>query len=356
MVKKKIAGKSTLVKKLKRAHKAKVVRKLVSVPKIAKKMVQHTKSSTKNTQSIPERLEMKANAKKKSPTKGSKGTVKEKKASVVVDTMKIVGSRDIAYDFGLKVYKKFDQIVKSIVLFGSGAKKSGGEGSDIDVLIIIDDVAINWDEELIAWYREELGKVVQANPYIRPIHVSTVKLSTWWDDVMRGDPTAINVIRYGESLVDFGGFFNPLKVLLQQGKIKSTPESIYTLLQRAPHHTIRARQSVLAAVDGLYWTMVDCAHAVLISAEITPPSPEDIPEILMKAFVKSGRLDKKYVYYYDEVHTLAKGIIHGKVTVVSGKEIDELFEKSDLFLREMARLVKELIEERDKKEREEMNN
>jgi len=275
----------------------------------------------------------------------------KKETVSVPDTMKLATSRDIAYDFALKTYKRFDQIIKSIVLFGSAAKKKSTSESDIDILIIIDDVSLDWDEELIAWYREELQKVIAANPYVRPLHVNTVKLSTWWADVMRGDPVAINVIRYGQSLVDFGGFFSPLKVLLHQGKIRPTAEAIYTLLQRAPHHTIRARQSMLAAVDGLYWTMIDSAHAVLIALEITPPSPEDIPEIFMKVFVRPGKLDKKFVYYYDEIHTLAKQIMHGKVTYVPGRDIDKYFENTDLFIREMGRLVKHILEEREMQER-----
>jgi len=37
---------------------------------------------------------------------------------------------------------------------------------------------------------------------------------------LRGEPVVMNIIRYGEPLVDFGGFFTPLKVLLQKGKIR----------------------------------------------------------------------------------------------------------------------------------------
>ena len=181
-------------------------------------------------------------------------------------TLMIAGEREIASDFATKVYEKFDQMIKSIVLFGSSAKKTATADSDIDIVIIIDDVSVVWDQELIAWYREELGIIVKQNPYAKALHINTVKLSTWWDDMMRGDPVIINILRYGDALIDHGGFFNPLRVLLKEGKIKSTPESIYTLLQRAPGHMTRAKQSMLAVVDGLYWTMVDSAHAALIAA------------------------------------------------------------------------------------------
>ena len=162
--------------------------------------------------------------------------------------------------------------------------------------------------------------------------------------MMRGDPVVLNVLRYGDALIDFGGFFNPLRILLKEGKIRLTPESIYTLLQRAPRHMTRAKQSMLAVVDGLYWTMVDASHAALIAANVMPSSPEAIPGVLTEQFVKTRKLDKKYVGYYSEIHTVAKDIVHGKLTSIKGKYLDEWFAKTDAFLGEMAKLVDSLIE------------
>jgi len=264
----------------------------------------------------------------------------------VVPTMMIAGEREIASDFATKVYEKFDQMIKSIVLFGSSAKAAATPDSDIDIIIIIDDVSVRWDEELIAWYREELGKIIQTNPYARALHINTVKLSTWWEDMMRGDPVVINVLRYGDALIDVGGFFNPLRILLKEGKIRATPESIYTLLQRAPGHLLRARQSMLAVVDGLYWTMVDAAHAALISANIMPSSPEEIPKVLTENFVKTKKLHRRYVEDYTEIHMVAKEIVHGKRVSVKGRDLDEWFLRADNFLLEMAKLVDKLIDEK----------
>ncbi|MCK5449999.1 nucleotidyltransferase domain-containing protein [Candidatus Pacearchaeota archaeon] len=282
--------------------------------------------------------------------KKSEKKVSEKKVTRKVlekaSTLLIAGEREIAADFAMKVYEEFDQMIKSVVLFGSSAKRVSTPDSDIDIIVIIDDVGIRWDQELIAWYREELGKLIKTNPYRKSLHINSVKLSTWWEDLMRGDPVVINVLRYGDALIDFGGFFNPLKVLLKEGKIRSTPESIYTLLQRAPGHMTRAKQSMLAVVDGLYWTMVDSAHAALIAAEVMPSSPEDIPSVLTETFVKTKRLNKKYVEDYSEIHSVAKGIVHGKLVSIRGRELDEWFKKADSFLGEMAKLVDKLIDEK----------
>ena len=155
-------------------------------------------------------------------TKKSKGgSVKTKNYS----SLDLKNEKEIAMDFAVKIYKKFDKIIKAVVLFGSSNKNTATSSSDIDVIIIIDDAAIQWDQELIAWYREELGKLVLENKYKKDIHITTTKLTTWWADLLKGEPIVVNVLRYGEALIDIGGFFNPLKSLLIQGRIKPSPES-----------------------------------------------------------------------------------------------------------------------------------
>ena len=250
---------------------------------------------------------------------------------------------EIAMDFATKVYQKFNKMVKSVILFGSSVKQTAVAGSDIDIVIIIDDVSIDWDQELIAWYREELEKILKSNPYNRELHINTIKLSTWWEDLMKGDPVVINVIRYGESIIDFGGFFEPLKFLLVKGKIKSTPEAIYNSLKRAPLHFSRSKVAELNAIEGLYWTMVDSAHAALIAANCLPPSPEHIPINLKEAFVDTGKLKMKYVTDYRDLHFLHKKIAHGEVTDLKGVEIDNWQAKTEAFMQVMTQLVKDIV-------------
>jgi predicted nucleotidyltransferase/uncharacterized protein (UPF0332 family) len=260
-----------------------------------------------------------------------------------ISTLQLKTEDEIAMDFAVKVYKKFDKMVKSIVLFGSVTKQSITPGSDIDVMILIDDASIKWDQELIAWYREELEKIIETSPYKKDLHINTIKLSTWWEDLMRGDPVVLNILRYGEAMIDAGGFFNPLKQLLIEGKIKSTPEAIYSCLQRAPMHLARSKAAELSAIEGLYWTMVDSAHAALISANVSPPSPEHIPGELKTNFVNPGKLKMKYVEWFRDLNILHKKISHGEITDLRGIEIDDWQNKTEEFLRTMAQLVNELI-------------
>jgi len=250
---------------------------------------------------------------------------------------------EIALDFATKICRKFDKMIKAVVLFGSIVKKTAVAGSDIDLIIIIDDLTIKWDQEMIAWYRTELEKILRINPYKKELHINTIKLSTWWEDLLRGDPVVINILRYGETLIDLAGFFEPLQFLLQNGKIKSTPESVYNLLQRAPMHFARSKVSELNCIEGLYWAMVDSSQAALIASDTLPPSPEHIPINLNETFVNSGKLKSKYVDWFRELHTLHKKITHGEITELKGVMIDTWQERTQEFIGVMAELVNELV-------------
>ena len=254
-------------------------------------------------------------------------------------SIKLQKEDDIAMDFATKVSQKFNKMVKSIILFGSTVKQTSNSSSDIDIIIIIDDVSISWDQKLIVWYRSELESIIRTNPYNRDLHVNTIKLSTWWDDLLKGDPTIINIIRYGESMIDFGGFFEPLKFLLIKGKIKSTPEAIYNALQRAPTHIMRSKIAELNAIEGLFWSMVDSAHAALIAANVLPPSPEHIPIDLKETFVNTGKLNMKYVIWYRDLFLLHKKIMHEEIRELKGVEIDDWQDKAEEFLKIMVQLV-----------------
>ncbi len=260
----------------------------------------------------------------------------------------LINEKEIAMDFAEKVHKKFDRIVKASILFGSQAQSTAHSTSDIDVILIIDDASINWDLELIAWYREELGKLIASEKYPKDLHVNTIKLTTWWQDLVHGDPVVINALRYGEALIDSGGFFNPLKALLLQGRIRSTPEAVYNALQRSPLHLARSKIAILSSIEGVYWTMVDAAQAALITAGKLPPSPEHIPQMLKTTFADNGLLKLDRVGELREIYLLHKGIQHREINDIKGNEIDKWQNIAESFLLEMSKIIDRILEAGEK--------
>lgn len=264
--------------------------------------------------------------------------------------------KDIAMDFATKVQRKFDHLVKATVLFGSQVSGDVKPGSDIDIIIILDDAAINWDMELTAWYREELGKLIAEQNYSKDLHINTIRLTTWWRDLLHGDPVVLNIVRQGQVLIDIGGFFNPIKALMVQGKIHSTPEAVYASLQRSPYHLTRSKMSMLSAVEGVYWCMVEAAQAALITLGKLPPSPEHITRMLHESFVETGVLKSDFVKWYHNIFILHKQITHGEVRVVKAQEIESWQEKAEIFMKKMVEIIDRLIEAKKAQDQNQKNS
>ncbi len=245
-----------------------------------------------------------------------------------------------AYGFAGRIYKKFGPVVLSVVLFGSVAKGTAKKEADIDIVIVIDNVSMVWDQEVISWYREELFNLVKKEPARDKLHVNTITLSAFWDNVQVGDPAIINMLRYGVALVDLG-FFEPLKFLLYQGRIKPTAESIFTVMNRTPWHLLRARIKSLSAVEDLYWAMVNASHAALMTAGLTPPSPEHVGDMLTEEFVKTKRISRVYVDWYEEMYQLAHDIKNAKINQISGKDYDIQLRRTQEFTSMMLKLTRE---------------
>ncbi|MCD4666281.1 nucleotidyltransferase domain-containing protein [archaeon] len=248
----------------------------------------------------------------------------------------------VAYDLAIKIYKKFQQVVKSIVFFGSAAKDNIKKHNDIDIIIIVDDCTIDWDDELIAWYREELAKILAKDPHKDKLHINTVTLSTFWDEFKNGEPVTINIVRYGKSLIDFGGFFEPLKILLAKGKVKPSAEAIYNALQRAPYHLSRSKYGIYLALDSLYWAMVDSSQAAIMMTGEVPPSPEHIPQMLRRLFVKNGKLKPRFIEWYKEMYGIIHHLSKGAMLNIPGKKIQDYQKRADTFVGEMAKIVRNL--------------
>jgi len=245
----------------------------------------------------------------------------------------------LAYDFAGKVQNQFRGLVSSVILFGSVAKKMIMDDSDIDLVIIIDDTTVTTDTAFILWYRKELARLVNAQDYKKKLHINTVTLTTFWEHLLKGEPTVINVVRYGIALIDPGFFFDPIKRLLGEGRIRPSVEAVYNAISRTTAHIFRADQKEMAALNDIYWAFVDSAHAALMAYQVTPPSPEHVPKLLTHVFVKKRKLHSKYVSWYIGIFNLQKKIIHGHVVRLDRGELDDYRNKADEFSKKMKYLV-----------------
>jgi predicted nucleotidyltransferase len=243
-------------------------------------------------------------------------------------------NREIAYAFAKRIKEEVGDYAKLVVLFGSSARKQ--ETGDVDVLIVLDDTLFELTPEFNQTYRIIVEKIIIE--VSRKLHVTTFRLTSFWDYVRAGDPVAINILRDGIALLD-PGIFDPLQHLLYQGRIRPTPESAYAYYARAPASLNNAHWHILQATLDLYWSVIDAAHAGLIKVNAVPPSPEFVPSLLEEKLVKPGLLDKKYVKVVERFYHLSRGILHHHITHISGPHFDEYAEEAKEFIEAMQVIV-----------------
>jgi predicted nucleotidyltransferase/uncharacterized protein (UPF0332 family) len=249
----------------------------------------------------------------------------------------------IAYEFAKRMHSEFGDLLKAIVLFGSAAKKTGTEKGDIDILVVVDDVTVSPSKELVGAYRIIVEKMV--TEISTKLHVTTIKLTTFWEYTRAGDPVGMNILRDGIALLDTG-FFDPLKALLARGRVRPSEEAVWTYFARAPRTLHNAKWHVMQAAIDMYWAVIDAAHAVLMMLGETPPSPEHVAQIIDLRLVQTGQLEKKHAATVDKFYNLQKRIIHRDIKEMKGSELDALQKEASEFIEKIDGLINKKYEKK----------
>ena len=246
---------------------------------------------------------------------------------------------DVAYKFAIRTNKEFGTFIRAITLFGSAAKnteKKESKERDIDILVVIDDVRLEITEELAQTYRIMIEKIISD---ISPrLHITTLKLTSVWEYARAGDPVIINILRDGVNIIDTG-FFEPLQILLKQGRIRPTPESVWNYFVRAPTSLHNANWHILKAISDMYWAVIDSAHAALMKIREIPTSPEKVAEMMKEKLVAPGVIEKKYPKIMEEFYDISKKIQRGEIKRLTGLDYDKYYAKAKDFVERMQRFI-----------------
>ncbi len=245
---------------------------------------------------------------------------------------------ELALQFAKNAVKEFSPLIKAIVIFGHSVKKITRPEpvADIDILVILDDVGVDLNPEVVEAYRILVQKIILK--VSKRLHITTLRLTSFWEYVRQGDPVAVNILRDGVALIDVG-FFDPLQRLLFQGRIRPTLESTYVYYNRAPVTLKNSEWHILQAVIDLYWAVIDSAHAALMKYGEIPVAPEEVANLMEEVLVKKKICDKKYPNVMRHFYELSKNISHKKIASMKGYEYDNLKKEAEEFVKEMGKIV-----------------
>jgi predicted nucleotidyltransferase len=233
---------------------------------------------------------------------------------------------DTILNFSKDLIEKVDGLVKSIVLFGSYVENKENEKSDIDLLIIIDDVYAKDLNIIVPFYFDNLNKILADEKY-KKIHVTTLTLSKFWEMILNGDPLVLDILRKGEPIIDPAGIFGSLKKMLENGLIKTSPEYLEIMKKRAEEGINYANLMLIKAFEGLYNSVVTISQYYLIKNNINIYSPEDILN-KFEELKKKRKISSEVYNYYKKVYEYMKKIEHREIRNV---DLDLLKEFLDGF-------------------------
>ncbi len=238
--------------------------------------------------------------------------------------------------------EKYRTVIKSVYIAGSAVRRDFVKGSDIDILVIIDDTRDGFDPRVIDLIHSELRKISKdtMDKDKLDLHIQSPKtLSTFWDMIRSGEPWIITQMRDAYILYDPSGYITPIKTLLNQGKLSGTKEKAQTLINDAPKKLVKARKLFLEEITAdLLSAMVESAQAVLMFAGVAPPAAKNIGKELSERFVKTKIIPSKIVHDYENFYEVTRKIDHGEITTISGKEVEKYLSMVAEFIESMEKL------------------
>lgn len=247
------------------------------------------------------------------------------------------------------VLKKFEKYVVSYVLFGSLTRGQATSKSDIDVAIIVDDTDVK--KMTRAELKDKLRAIIigmgldagDMTGIKNKLNIQVYILTDFWESIKEANPVIFTVLRDGVPLYD-RGIFMPWKQLLKMGKVKPSAEAIDMFMASGEQMVTRVQGSLKRIVEAdIYWSTLTPTQAALMLYGIPPPTPNETIELVEEVFVKKeALLETKYIDTLKEIRRYYKGIEHGDMKVVTGKEVDELLDKADAYLKRLKRLFTQI--------------
>ncbi|MFH1064200.1 MAG: hypothetical protein V1729_03915 [Candidatus Woesearchaeota archaeon] len=219
-------------------------------------------------------------------------------------------------------------------------KRPVSVSADLEVLLVVDDL----NDLVVAKKVSDMRIAASELAFSKdlPIRCDAMHASDLWKGFQSYDHDALQIFR--ESLmVHDNGFFAPLQELLITGKMRPSKESVNIYFIKAERSIKNANGNVAKAVLDLYWAVIDSAHAAVMVAGITPPSPKDLADTVKRELVLRNLVHKRCGEIVERFYDIAKKIMHKEVIDISGKEFDSYLHDADFFMKEIDKFVREHV-------------
>ncbi|HLC99291.1 MAG TPA: nucleotidyltransferase domain-containing protein [Candidatus Nanoarchaeia archaeon] len=247
------------------------------------------------------------------------------------------------------VLKKFEKYIVSYVLAGSLVQGKATKTSDIDVFVVIDDTDVK--RMTRAELKDKLRAIIigmgieagEMTGIKNKINIQVYILTDFWDSIKEANPIIFTFLRDGVPFYD-RGIFMPWKQLLRMGKVKPSMEAIEMYMSSGEQMLQRVGAKLKdVAVEDMFYALLTPSQAALMLYGVPPPTPKETPDLMRDIFVKKEKLlEDKFVTTLEKVIKIRKDVEHGVKKEVSGKEVDELLDASDKYLKRVKKLFAQI--------------
>jgi len=235
--------------------------------------------------------------------------------------------------FTRRIKKIYGDIIKSVLIFGSAARKDMKKTSDIDVWVIVDDTATKGTEDILK-IRAQLQMTGQE---MKDIHAQMNGLTEFWNWMKTGSPELFNFLRDGLVVYDTG-FIKPVQRMLKMGLFPPSEETVTLKVTSCDGLVKRVEASWKADVFDLRYAATDICQAVIMHYYKDMPDQKRLPEFLER-LVKDHGLEKEYIQKYLDLNKLWKDLDHKIIE----KPTPEYVAKADKIARDIIERFKKLL-------------
>lgn len=277
------------------------------------------------------------------------------------DVLQLIGMSAPIYDTGMlgairiaeihktMVLKKFEKYIVAYVMAGSLVQGRATKDSDIDVFIVIDDTDVK--KMTRVELRDKLRAIIigmgieagEITGIRNKINIQIYILTDFWESIRESNPVIFTFLRDGVPFYD-RGIFMPWKQLLKMGKIKPSTEAIDMFMSSGEQTLGRVKHKLREiGTEDFFWGIHTPTQAALMLYGVAPPTPKETCDLLRELFVKKEKLlEEEYVKILEHVIKVRKDIEHGTKKEITGKELDELIESSDKYMKRLKRLFTQI--------------
>ena len=234
--------------------------------------------------------------------------------------------------FSNQIIKRYGDLIKSILIFGSAVRGDIKETSDIDVLVLIDDTAQKATESL-----EKITNDIYMLAEENRIHPQVFVLTEFWKWLRAGSPELVNYLRYGYSIYDTG-FIKPVQRMLKLGLIPPSEETIMLKAKGAQLKFKKFESELRSLIFELRYMAFDMIQSVIMYFYKAQPDYKDAKKYLEK-LKEENKISDEEIKKFEELNKLWKDIDHKIIKKISLEHLKKAFELTEYLIEKFKSLL-----------------